>query len=519
MWPIMRGLYLFVVVAAVSSGAAFQNSDLPATFRSTTRLIQVNVVATEKNGKPVTDLRKEDFVLFEDGQPQRIVVFVPEKAKLSAQPARGRNEFGNHVATTNSSRAGYSLILLDLQNSSPATRMSSKQEVLKLLKKIEVHDLVSLCILDRGLSVLADFTADRAELAKRVASAYSASTDAPSEDPTALSSADGMDLSPVDLSVSGMNRFLGKNRILGTFDAFEQIANYLGSVPGRKSLVWVTSGFPSAIGYDVPEGFDYNSLEAWDRYVRTERRTFSTEMDSAVRRLNNSDIAVYSVDARGLVVGKGGRINIAAMAELSARTGGRAYYDRNDMDNEIRSALDDLQVSYTLGYYPTNSDNDGKYRNIRVAIERPGVAARFRTGYEAADSHKIDALQRALASPLDVTSLPLKAQAVKAGGQLDLRLKIDPSMLTLREENGRKKGRVSVFYTFRLDDGSGKAQIYSLSNNLDVPQSIYPKLLQQGLTFRKQIPIPVKATSLRIVLRDEESALIGSVTIQLSAVR
>src|SRR4029079_234272 len=119
----------------------------------------------------------------------------------------------------------------------------------------------------------------------------------------------------------------------------------------------------------------------------------------------------------GLVVGKGGRINIAAMAELSARTGGRVYYDRNDIDNEIRSALDDLQVSYTLGYYPTNSDNDGKYRNIRVAIERPGVAARFRTGYDAADSHKIDARQRALASPLDVTSLPLKAQAVKAGGQ------------------------------------------------------------------------------------------------------
>src|SRR6185295_8569265 len=98
---------------------------------------------------------------------------------------------------TNSSRAGYSLILLDLQNSSPATRMSSKQEVLKLLTKIEVHDLVSLCVLDRGLTVLADFTADRAELARRVTKAYSSSTDTPPEDPTALSAADGIDLSPV----------------------------------------------------------------------------------------------------------------------------------------------------------------------------------------------------------------------------------------------------------------------------------------------------------------------------------
>ncbi len=87
----------------------------------------------------------------------------------------------------------------------------------------------------------------------------------------------------------------------------------------------------------------------------------------------------------------------------------------------------------------------------------------------------------------------------------------------LREDKGRRTGKVSVFFAFRPADFADELRVESESRELDVPDAMYPKLLQQGLTFRKQIAIPAKATSLRMVVRDEESALMGSVTIPLSA--
>src|SRR5262245_59407545 len=357
----LHRLCALIVVAALAPANAFQGSAQSpqrTRFTSTTRLVHVNVVATNKQGQPVRDLRKEDFELAEDGRPQDIAVFVAEQAAPSSQPARATNEFSNQFTAASSSRSGYSLILLDWMNSALFTRITSQQQVLKLLQQIEMRDQVSLCVLDRGLRVLHDFTADRAELIKRISATYVALRDTPPDSLVALSDADMLDMSPVELSLSRMNRFLGARRILDTFSAFEQIANYLASVPGRKSLIWVTSGFPSALGYDRNPKDDMSNVEAWSRAVGTERRTFSPEMDRLVRRLNNADVAVYPVDARGLLMGPGGRINLATMTEIASRTGGRAFYDRNDIDTAMRNALDDSQFSYTLGYYPANAAND-----------------------------------------------------------------------------------------------------------------------------------------------------------------
>ena len=169
-------------MAAVASAAAFQNADPTGrapTFGSTTRLVHVNVIAFHKSGKPMLDLRQEDFEVFEDGRPQRVVVFVPEHAAPVTRPLPAPHEFSNQFTMANASRSGYALILLDWLNSSQYVRITSQQHVLRLLKQIEMRDLVSLCVLDRGLRVLNDFTADRADLVKRISAAYAALRDTP----------------------------------------------------------------------------------------------------------------------------------------------------------------------------------------------------------------------------------------------------------------------------------------------------------------------------------------------------
>ena len=530
----MKGHFPVALIAVAASVTAFQKTDsVPATFRSTTRLVQVNVVAADRNGTPVADLRREEFALFEDGRLQTVAVFVAEELKPVTSTRLPRNEFSNQLPSANSTRSGYTLILIDWLNSSMRSRIDSQQAVLKLLQQVQTTDLVALCMLDRDLRVLHDFTADRPELISKLSAAYAGLTQGPPAEQAEITVVPlfpkkEVEHSPIaDVAERRNTRFKEIRRTLDTFSAIEQIASYLGTAKGRKSMIWVTSGFPSAIGFDVTNTDD---LEAWSSAMSDHRRTFSPDMNRLLRRLNDADIAVYPVDARGLISdpdldgAKRASVNLAGMKEIADRTGGRAYYNRNDLDQAIRSALDDSKISYTLGYYPTNNKHDGTYRNLSVKINRPGVILRYRTGYEAENDEKHQPathadLGQVFGSPLDTTALPLRALAVKAGNKLDVSLRFDPSTLKFRREGSRRMGKISVLYAFRPPQDFGRIHIYSESNKLELPEEQYNALLQHGLrTFRKQIPIPPNVTSLRLALRDEESGLVGSVTIPLASV-
>jgi VWFA-related protein len=533
----VKGRSLIALIAAAASAIAFQTDNgqhapVP-TFRSTTQLVQVNVVAVNKNGKPVADLRKEEFALFENGQPQSVAVFVAEQAKPIKPPIPAHNEFSNQLPSANSTRSGYTLILIDWLNSNMYSRISSQQQVLKLLQQVEVTDLVALCVLDRDLRVVHDFTADRAELIRKLSATYAGLSQGPAGEQAQIAE---VPLFPTEVEHSPNayvaqrrnTRFLEIRRTLDTFSAIEQIAAHLSTAQGRKSMIWVTSGFPSAMGFD---DVNMDDMEAWSSAMSDNRRTFSTDMNRLLRRLNTANIAVYPVDARGLIsdadldMAKRAYVNLAGMKEIADRTGGRAFYNRNDLDHAIRSALDDSKISYTLGYYPTDNKHDGTYRNLSVKIHRPDITLRYRTGYDAENDSKHQTTQKAdlgqvFGSPLDIASLPLRAHAVRAGNKLDVSLKIDPATLTFRQESGRRKAAVSVLYGFGPPKDSGKIHIYSELNKLELSEEQYKTLLQHGLrTFRKQISLPLDATSLRLAIRDEESGLMGSVTIPLKQVQ
>ena len=82
----MKKFCSIAALVIVSSAGAFQNTDVPL-FRSTTRLIQVTVIPSDKNGNPVTDLGKEDFEILEDGQRQNLAVFISDRDRIVTRPA------------------------------------------------------------------------------------------------------------------------------------------------------------------------------------------------------------------------------------------------------------------------------------------------------------------------------------------------------------------------------------------------------------------------------------------------
>ena len=196
------------------------------------------------------------------------------------------------------------------------------------------------------------------------------------EEPGALSSSDSVFAQMMD-GPSGSQQeraFFMRNRVLGTLNVLKFIADHLAQVPGRKNLIWMSGGFPLTFGYENESIFSEN---------------FVDEMDATVRALSDANVAVYPIDARGLVspptfdasrrspsaagapvpmnnASGQGRVNtrppaptdrspagkLAAihenMDDLAHRTGGRAYYNTNDLARAIHDAVSDSTLTCLL---------------------------------------------------------------------------------------------------------------------------------------------------------------------------
>ncbi|MDQ2947117.1 MAG: VWA domain-containing protein, partial [Acidobacteriota bacterium] len=335
--------------------------------------------------------------------------------------------------------------------------------------------------------------------------------------------------------------FYTVNRVQGTLRAIEFIADHLARLPGRKNLIWVSGGFPLTIGFD--------DLSAMSNPGR-ERRTFSEEIDRTVRAVNNANMAIYPVDARGLMTDPTfsaanravdvrpnarpdarvnprppvGVENQETMRELASRTGGRAYYNTNDLKSAIREAVQDARVTYTLGFYPADEKFDSKFHEIKLSVRRPGVSLRYRKGYfdlperPQDDKTRKAELRDAVWSPLDASALGLIVEAVPTGGPpsaLNVALKIERSGISLEQQGERWVGRLD-FLLVQKDDRGREYNGVSDTLELRLLQASYDKLGREGLVYRKLVARAPQAKSLRVVARDAASGSIGSVTIPLN---
>ena len=110
---------------------------------------------------------------------------------------------------------------------------------------------------------------------------------------------------------------------------------------------------------------------------------FTTRAARTTREWNAANLTIYPIDARGVAVSSRAYINIGTMQELAEQTGGKAYYNSNDLASLVRSAFEDSRRGYVLSYAPSDLQDDGKYHGIRLRTTRHGVQLRYRPGYYA----------------------------------------------------------------------------------------------------------------------------------------
>jgi len=504
------------------------------TVRVTTRLVQLNVIVTDRRGNPAADLKREDFILLDEKEQQSIEVFAVETSRSGEVAEEGLppNTFSNHLDQKGTQPGSVTVILLDGLNTRFEDQSYARTQIVKFLRQIEPHDRVALYTLGRDLRILHDFTTDAEPLLRtlardraRVASEVEASE--PISSDTGNQQLDEF----IDRANQTIADFTMVRRVERTLSAIEAIANHLQVIPGRKNLVWVSSAFPLHIGFDTLQIDD----------PQRERRTFSREIDRTMRAVNNANLAIYPVDARGLVgaFGPGGsaqsrrpgfatfhqiRGPIDTMQTLAERTGGRAFYNTNDISGSVRRAIDDSRVTYVLGFYPTHNNWNGKFRRLRVKVNRPGTRVRYREGYFALPENTIDEnqatdlMQAAAWNPLDATGIGVTVTATpfESSGKSWLRLeaRVDGRAIVVRNNGGRWQGEIHFLYIQKLGDGTVTASPVKVMS-IDLTPARYERLREQGMPFTRLVELLPDAEMLMFVVRDPTSGTLGTVRIPL----
>jgi VWFA-related protein len=534
------------------------SSSMPV-LRVNTHLVQVNVIVNDKHGNPITGLTKKDFVLLDNKKPQEIHLFSAETnlPRDQSQASPLPDTYSNRLSEQANVSASVTVILLDALNTEFADQALTRKQVLKFLENLRPQDRVALYWLGNNLYVLNDFTSDVASLRGALGrsagesnrdlaesnvdylSTNSPNSSLPAGIPAGQTSSRAAFRSAFDQRVANEST---KNRVRLTTAALIAIAHHLGSLAGRKNLVWVSGTFPFSLGQGR---FDLN----WAN--DTGGGSFAGEIARAAQALTDAGVAVYPVDARGLMgngltaagdyseapppefSGEGdehlpSRVapgNLETMKVLAERTGGKAFYGSNNLSEAIRHAIDDARLTYTLGFYPVSAKWDGTFHSIKVRVNIPGVEVRSRTGYFALPDlapppKSVQAIiSQTAISQLDATGIGLRVHVQPAGAAgeqaVNVDLHLDPHDIHLEQNNGLWTG---TFQTVFLELNSRGEIIHVLDESLQLtlPQNVYEQALNNGIKNTKHIRILPEAKQLRIVLCDPSNGNIGSLSVPLA---
>jgi VWFA-related protein len=359
---------IFVLAAALAAGPRIALAQPGVVIRSTTRLVEVHVVAEDDRGNPVADLRKEDFQIFDERKERPLALFTVEGTSPAA--VSGAHAGGVEVTET-ATAPGYSAILLDWLNGSFSDRLRAVDAVRKVLRTFQPGQQVALYMLGmeppntpHPLRMIQDFKEATVEIADAI------------EDPLVLPSPEIAEaVGKFDARFGSGRRAMNveeqlfdwNNRILDTVRALTELARQMGRLPGRKSLIWLSTGFPIVINGSVVPG------------AQAAEAVYLDEVDRVLAQLNREDVTVHTVNTVGLSLTE--RSYGDTLTQFAERTGGTVFSNRNDLDVGVRIALDDMHAGYTLGFLVPEGAAPGMHK-IQVRTRRPRVRLRFRESYQ-----------------------------------------------------------------------------------------------------------------------------------------
>ena len=565
--------------------AAPQSSDTAGTSAQTTvihkeaQLVVVDVVVTDKHGAPIHGLTQKDFQVFESGVKQKISFYEEHRGSLgspsavttSPQPGLYSNQ------SINAESSPLCVILIDSLNTAVSDQSFTHFQLLKLARSLPAGSRVAVFQLGAKLSMLQGFTENREELIANLHKKSAGPQQGPFfDDPDLQLSLAAPDLTRGMggnnashlMAINDQNADILKNdlTVAMTLRALRALGLYLSSLPGRKNLVWLAGSFPIDI---IP-----NPTAAPGGLTEGDNRSYLPAVRDLALLLQSANVSVYPVDVRGVVLGTmfstaatgagspSAQIQTAVrnltgltmtngqmqgvMQTLAGLTGGRAYFNTNDISGSITEAFNDGSNYYSLSYVPAAPNWDGKFRKIEVRSDQKDVRLYYRHGFYAEEpgKHKYSypspdpsmgvamlhgtpetsqvSFQLHLTPDSDVRTLTLPPPALLTRGSVDAQpIKgaaqhysvtyiIKPSDIHF-QSSGENNVHSNLAFTAIAYDSGGK-MLNSATGVFNMPLSAktYTALQNDALHVTTGIDLPVGRIFLRAGVRDLSTGKVGT---------
>jgi VWFA-related protein len=510
-----------VACLVAQSPTAFQTPDLPsATFHAGTRLVEIEVVVRGKHG-PVAGLTKDNFTVLDQGKPQRIDVFRAGQASSAAAAVPlASGAVSNRVNRLGEALPNATVVLFDQLNTRLDLKAYESKGMLKLIRGLGLRDRAAIYTLGRNLHVLQDFTDDPAKLLAAVTHLDSGRDLMPANVQDALfdfpTDATGEVQGPSKRVASAGVRREYKDSIENlaktnaavnaaindqiTVEALRRVVEHLSGMPGRRNLVWVKED-PT-----VPLAVMGMLLQA------------NISLYPVLVRSSYGDGRIFMVPFGG----NDGSISVApdfgssecSGSAMAAVTGGAGFCDAQDLQLALKTAEEDSQSAYTLGYYPSEDALDGQYHSLSVKVaggKSAHLELRYRPGYLATKQQALPpalppevALAELFQNPLDDTGLGITARVEPdpRPGLYRVRVTLDIHDVHLERHDNRSVGKVELAFSF-----GESARVRTMDIDLTDDQ------LAEGLkTGYEMLATGIQPSGdfIRVVVRDPSTGIAGS---------
>ena len=536
------------------------------------RLVLVDVVATDKEGSFVSDLKEEDFEVYENGKRMPInsfelVLFAKENIpKEEEQISRSGQRYA---------RKKRFIVIFDSINTVQRMIDRSKQSILNnLISLIEQGREIMVFELSEkeGMKILQPFTSEERLIAQAVDKASGSiwiekSADALSV-PSILPQSDlslasrggaGFDIAKFQKSQQHMYEFQSRNRFAKSINSFLAVMNVIKDYPGRKSVLLISGGFPALSFEQIYAGDGIEStlpiaqvsaskiLDPFKVLQKTKSRDGDQILTDLIQFANSHNITFYTMDPDNYLryvlpdiaydnfprkmhslnstvldniadIKKNEQSNLKYIAK---DTGGTSLLGEKKFDNFQKVVSRDLENYYELSYSPKKKNADGKYHKIEVKIRRPDVEISFRKGYyDYTDEQKESLLFASAAyNPSMFQEIPFEARAntlVKGKDKYILWFNVAlPMKKIITEDYDWGKSKILKLGIW-IDETEGGS---SLKSEMAIPIVLTPNLLERlkkvqffGFNFGSdEVKLKKDKYKLVFALYDEAESRIGTV--------
>jgi VWFA-related protein len=550
----MAGVAVLLAGAVVVAG---QNPPPPQgpespTFKLQVDYVEVDAVVTDQQGRFVRDLKKEDFQIFEDRKAQMISAFtlvdIPierfERPLFAAQPIEpdvmtNARPFDGRI---------YIVVLDDLHVQPSHTQLVRRVMRKFIQEKLGANDLMAVVHVQGRTDASQEFTSSKRLLVAAVDKFLGRA-----ERPATVEAYEQY-LATIGMPGAGISDPMERKRgfdARATLEELQAIADWFGGVRGRKKTIMFVS---EGIEYDIEDMF--NKIDASMIVDRTR---------DLIRSATKSNVSIYAIDPRGLTdmgdiaielnsapaggvtddagvttgalteqqvqsLGLRGlqnelRLQHNSLRTLAEETGGFAVINTNNFADTFDRIVQDNSSYYVLAYYPPNPKRDGKFHNIQVRVNRPGVTVRARRGYanptgkvkepvvNPASKLTLEA-RAALDSPLPVSGLtiqvfaaPFKGTAPKASVLLGVEMRGRDLQLAAGDK---------LQLSYYAVDAKGKYQGGSSDTvTLNLRPETKATIQRTGMRTLSRFDLPPGRYQLRVVANDLSTKSVGSVLYDL----